>query len=255
MAHKIWSVMFTFTLFFMHCCTIFVAWAKFHTFTEKSTSLALNTLRTSPRSETLTRETQAQKPGSVIQTIPGDFKLFTLDYISQHRGSTCAGNVLNTHWNVFLRNCVTGSRGSRGHMYTFRASCSCAPALISSMPLGTRQKANPGRLDRTVQSDTDCASDRRAGVWYTFTEWTTFPWRLCAAFNIFSQHLADVRGVYAVLGRSFRGSYDFIVKKNRSVRKTEVHLVSGCCIGDSVINLHDFTGAQHDDSSRYKQHR
>lgn len=154
--------MFTFTLFFMHYCTIFVAWAKFHTFTEKSTSLALNTLRTSPRSETLTRETQAQKPGSVIQTIPGDFKLFTLDYISQHRGSTCAGNVLNMHWNVFLRNCVTGSRGSRGHMYTFRASCSCAPALISSMPLGTRQKANPGRLDRTVQSDTDCASDRRA---------------------------------------------------------------------------------------------
>lgn len=161
---------------------------------------------------------------------------------------------------MFWRNCVTGARGSRGHMYTFRASCSCAPALISSMLLGRRQKAKPGRLDRTVQSDTDWASDRRAGVWYTFTERTTFPWRLCAAFNIFSQHLADARVVYAVLGRSFRGSSDFIIKKNRSVRKTEVHLervhlVSGCCIGDSVINLHDFTGAQHDDSSRYKQHR
>lgn len=157
---------------------------------------------------------------------------------------------------MFWRNCVTGPRGSRGHMDTFRASCIRAPALIASMLLGTRQKAKTGA--ESTEQFRATQTGRVTGAWYT--EWTTFPWRHCAAFNIFSQHLADAVVFYAFLGRSFRGSYDFIVKKNRTLRKAEVHLervhlVSGCCIGDSIINLHDFTGAQHDDSSRYKQHR
>lgn len=136
-----------------------------------------------------------KKPDAAIQTIflltSGDFKLFTLDYISQRRSSHVRGDFWNTHRNVFWRNCVTGPRGSWGHMYTFQASCNCAPALISSMLLGTRQKAKPGRLDRTVQSDTDRARDKRTGLWYTLTEWKVF----AHSFSSFARILCGYRTV------------------------------------------------------------
>lgn len=153
---------------------------------------AEHSLKSSPHSKPLfTRETQAQKPDSVIQTIPGDFKLFKIRLHFPTPRQARARGSLKFARNVFWRNCVTGPRGSWGHMYTFQASCNCAPALISSMLLGTRQKAKPGRLDRTVQSDTDRARDKRTGLWYTLTEWNVF----AHSFSSFARILCGYRTV------------------------------------------------------------
>ncbi len=120
---------------------------EFHTFTDKSTSLALNThwklpLAQKSNNSRVKREHRTQVQSyKLFQAISNSLQ-FRLD--SQHRGSHVRGDFWNTHWSVFWRNCVTGSRGSRGHMDTFRASCIRAHALIASMLLGARQKAKTG---------------------------------------------------------------------------------------------------------------
>ncbi len=189
----------------MHCCTIFVAWAKI-----VSTSFIHLPINLHPSRWTLTENFPSLKKTIIhawnASTEPRfshtnySRRFLTLQFRldSQHRGSHVRGDFWNTHWSMFWRNCVTGSRGSRGHMDTFRASCIRAHALIASMLLGARQKAKTGAGSAEQFRATQTG---RVMMYDTLTEWITYPWRLCAAFDFFSPRLADALVFSAVLGR------------------------------------------------------
>ncbi len=192
----------------MHCCTIFVAWAKL--FINVSTSFIHLPINLHPSRWTLTENFPSLKKTIIhawnASTEPRfshtnysrRFQTLQFRLDSQHRGSHVRGDFWNTHWSVFWRNCVTGSRGSHGHISCLVHPRACAHRIHA--PWGEAKSKNRGRIDRTVQSDTDWPSDG-CTAYDTLTEWTTYPWRLCAAFDFFSPRLADALVFYAVLGR------------------------------------------------------